>query len=329
MKDVSVIIPAYNSAICLEEAIDSALSQEWPAMEVIVINDGSTDATAEVARRYGKRIVYLEQPNLGQGAARNAGLRVARGELIAFLDADDYWKPQFLKVCVQFLSAHPEAAAVSTGLVTKMFDGSEVIHPEEICGDGATQKEPFIIENFFDYWARFDHVRTGSNVIRHSVIKKAGMQRDDLRISQDLEYWGYVATFGKWGFIPQPLWVGNSRQAARKRGWLAKLRARRRLCPNVEDWARRIEPRLTACEREGYAIVRGRVALTYAQSKILAWAWKSAHEVVKKYGSTMPSSRMSRVMLTGARFGQPGWLVACNTICLKEWVKAFRLRLPL
>jgi glycosyltransferase involved in cell wall biosynthesis len=174
MKDASVIIPTYNSAICLEEAIDSALSQEWPAMEVIVINDGSTDATAEVARRYGKRIVYLEQRNLGQGAARNAGLRVARGGLIAFLDADDYWKPQFLKVCVQFLSAHPEAVAVSTGLVTRMFDGSEVVHPKELCGDGATQKEPFIIESFFEYWARFDHVRTGSNVIRHSVIKRAG-----------------------------------------------------------------------------------------------------------------------------------------------------------
>src|SRR5262249_51331256 len=77
---VSSIIPAYNSAHCLARTIQSSLDQRPPPLEVIVINDGSTDGTAEVARSFGNQIIYLEQENAGQGAARNAGLKVARGE---------------------------------------------------------------------------------------------------------------------------------------------------------------------------------------------------------------------------------------------------------
>jgi len=324
---VSVIIPAYNAENWLSHAVDSALSQTHPPREVIVIDDGSTDATRAVARGYGDRVVCIEQSNRGQAAARNAGLRAARGEFIAFLDADDYWRPDFLRTCVEFLSAHSDVIAVSTGLATRMFDGSEVMHPAAFCTNGEMKGEPLVLDNFFDFWARHDHVRTGSNVIRRSVIEQAGPQREDLRNAEDLEYWGYLATFGKWGFIPRPLWVGNSRQAARQHGWLARYESRRRLCPDVEQWGRRIEPRLRPCEREGYARVRGFVAMVYAQDKILSGARESAYELVRKYGSTMPVCRISRIMCSAAHFGQLGWLVACKTIWLKEWAKATRLRL--
>ena len=99
----SVIIPAYNAATSLQQSIDSALHQTLLPLEIIVINDGSTDETAMVTKKYGNNIIYLEQANAGQGAARNAGLSVARGELIAFLDADDYWMPTFLEKCTAFL----------------------------------------------------------------------------------------------------------------------------------------------------------------------------------------------------------------------------------
>jgi glycosyltransferase involved in cell wall biosynthesis len=323
---VSVIIPACNSAGSLAEAIDSVLSQELVPMEVIVVNDGSTDATGEVAGSYGERIVYMEQHNLGQGAARNAGLRIARGEFIAFLDADDYWRLAFLRTCVGLLQSHPEVIAVSTGLITKMLDGSEVVHPKPFCTDERRWGELLLLGNFFDFWARYDHVRTGSSVIRHSVIRQAGLQRADLRVSQDLEYWGYLATFGKWGFTPRPLWVGNSRRAARQQGWLAKYEQRRRLCPDIEQWGSRIEPRLRPCERQGYAQVRGRVALVYAQNKILAGARDSAYEVVRRYGSTMPRCWMTGILRSAVPLGRLGWFLACNTICLKERAKAVRLR---
>ncbi len=323
---VSVIIPAYNVESCLKRCLDSVFAQTVGPAQVIVINDGSTDRTAEVAQSYGEQVVYLEQDNQGQGAARNAGLRIATGEYIAFLDADDYWLPGFLEATTAFLSEHEEAMAVNTGLIARLHDGTELIRPALLTGPDAPA-ESFIVDDFFSFWAEHDHVRTGSALIRKSVIDLAGGQRADLRISQDLEYWGYIATFGKWGYIPEPLWVGNSRQAARKQGWLKKYKKRRKLCPDVEQWGTRIEPRLKPSERGAYEIVRGRVAMGYAQNKILAGACESAYRIVRKYGSTMPTCAMTRVMLAGASFGPPGWAVACSVIHLKERLKSLRIRL--
>ena len=104
---VSVIIPAYNSGNSLALAVDSALAQTHRPLEIIVVNDGSTDDTADVAKNYGDQIQYVEQLNEGQGAARNTGLAMARGNLISFLDADDYWREGFLAQCVDFLEKNP------------------------------------------------------------------------------------------------------------------------------------------------------------------------------------------------------------------------------
>src|ERR1041385_8897165 len=86
---VSVVIPAYNYARFLPAAIDSALWQEYPASEIIVVDDGSTDNTAEVVKGYGERVRYIHQSNAGLPAARNTGIKAARFDHVAFLDADD------------------------------------------------------------------------------------------------------------------------------------------------------------------------------------------------------------------------------------------------
>jgi hypothetical protein len=213
--------------------------------------------------------------------------------------------------------------AVNTAHIINKW-GKQYIGPLSLLRSGMNNEGGYILENFFDTWAEYDHVRTGTVLMRRSVIEQAGHQLR-IRISQDLEYWGYLATFGPWGFIPKPLWVGNSREAARKQGWLTKYRKRRMLCPDVEQWGSRIESRLRPCERDCYEIVRGRVALGYAQAKILAGKRKSAHQVVKKYGSKMPACSMSWIMRSGIRFGPPGWFITCNIICLKERMKAYRM----
>ena len=89
---VSVIIDTYNYGSFIEESIDSVLSQEFPRdrMEVLVVDDGSTDDTAERVKKYGSQVEYLYKPNGGQAAAFNWGLNRARGEIVFFLDADDY-----------------------------------------------------------------------------------------------------------------------------------------------------------------------------------------------------------------------------------------------
>ncbi|HXJ82303.1 MAG TPA: glycosyltransferase family A protein [Candidatus Methylomirabilis sp.] len=105
---VSYIVPVYDGEAYLAEALDSIFAQTLPALEVLVVDDGSSDATPAVARRYGRRITYLRQSHAGQSVARNHGIRVARGDLLAFLDADDLVHPNRLVRQVARFEARPE-----------------------------------------------------------------------------------------------------------------------------------------------------------------------------------------------------------------------------
>lgn len=96
MPLVSVIIPTYNRAYIVGEAIDSVLSQTYPHVEVFVVDDGSSDNTTEVLRSFGRRIQVVRQQNAGPAAARNRALEAAQGEIITFLDSDDLWLPHYL-----------------------------------------------------------------------------------------------------------------------------------------------------------------------------------------------------------------------------------------
>ena len=111
---VSVIIPTYNRGWIVGEAIDSVLAQQYTDYELIVVDDGSTDATAAVLDAFRDRIQKIRQTNKGVSAARNAGIRAASGTLIAFLDSDDLWLPAKLGQQVAFFEQHPDAVACQT-----------------------------------------------------------------------------------------------------------------------------------------------------------------------------------------------------------------------
>jgi glycosyltransferase involved in cell wall biosynthesis len=108
---ISVIIPAYNAADYVGRAIESALAQTYPPLEILVIDDGSTDATAETVARYPAPVRLLRQPNGGPGAARNHGAREAKSEWLALLDADDVWLPHKLETQVAY-TASPSVAVI-------------------------------------------------------------------------------------------------------------------------------------------------------------------------------------------------------------------------
>jgi len=117
---VSVIVPAYNAEKYIPETIQSVLGQTYEAWELIIVDDGSTDKTAETVAAFDdRRIRLVEQENRGVGAARNAGIALAQGDYITFLDADDVLPPESLAARVRYLEEHPEVDVVDGRIVVK------------------------------------------------------------------------------------------------------------------------------------------------------------------------------------------------------------------
>ena len=123
---VSVVIPAFNAQATLEECVRSVLSQTLTVVEVILVDDGSTDATLALARSFGGCVRVLQQSQGGPARARNLGTREAIGEWIAFLDADDFWLPEKLALQREAVLRDPEAVLSYTGLLALKLDGSYV-----------------------------------------------------------------------------------------------------------------------------------------------------------------------------------------------------------
>jgi glycosyltransferase involved in cell wall biosynthesis len=128
VPEVSIILPTYNRVDVIGRAVASILRQSHQDWELIVIDDGSTDGTIERLDGLDGRIRCLRQANQGVAAARNAGLRAARGRYFAFMDSDDEWRPQFLALTTAFLRAHPDAQWVATESHEDLGDGAPPIH---------------------------------------------------------------------------------------------------------------------------------------------------------------------------------------------------------
>jgi len=117
---VTVIVPVYNGERFLRQALESIVAQTYTPLELIVVDDGSTDATGAIAQAYAP-LRYVRQPNQGNGSAKNTGLAAAGGEFIAFLDADDLWPPDKLSAQVETLQQNPQAG-LTTGRMIFFFE---------------------------------------------------------------------------------------------------------------------------------------------------------------------------------------------------------------
>jgi len=114
MPLVTAVIPTFNRGWCLAEAVTSVIDQKYPAMEIIVVDDGSTDNTSQVLEPYMDNITLLHQKNTGVSAARNFGIRQSSGDFVAFLDSDDRWTPDKITCQVDFFQHHPQAMICQT-----------------------------------------------------------------------------------------------------------------------------------------------------------------------------------------------------------------------
>ncbi len=172
------MIPCYNGAAFLQEALDSVMSQTMPVDEVIVVDDASTDHSAEIAHRAGAIVIVLPQ-NCGPAAARNRGVEAAHGELIAFLDADDYWAPTHCEAIVKMLERHPESP-VGFSRIRKVGDEDSIspIHLEEDAPTSVLWQ--MIAENI---------VPQSATIVRRETLREHGGYDETRRYSEDYELW--------------------------------------------------------------------------------------------------------------------------------------------
>jgi glycosyltransferase involved in cell wall biosynthesis len=189
---VSVIIPAYNSARWIGEAVRSALGQVRRPHQVIVVDDGSTDDTVARLAPFDGRIVLERQQNRGVAAARNRGLALATGSFIAFLDADDAWHPRKLELQLNVFERSP-----SLGLLgTLTYD---CVGPMPEVDDATTNPvalEHLVVKN---------HLTTSSVMIRREVFERIGLFDTSLQGPEDHEYWIRAAEAASVGVLATPL----------------------------------------------------------------------------------------------------------------------------
>jgi glycosyltransferase involved in cell wall biosynthesis len=188
---VSAIVPAYRAADFIGDAVASILGQTFGSFELIVVNDGSpdTERLERALQPYRDRIRYLRQENQGPAAARNAGLRLARGELVAFLDADDVWLPEFLESQIDFMERTGGADLVYADAL--LFGDARVEGDrwmEQVPSRGPVTPESLVLERCV--------VNTSTVLARRRVLVDAGLFDEDLRRSQDFDLWLRLALEG-------------------------------------------------------------------------------------------------------------------------------------
>ena len=213
---VSVVIPTYNRARIIEEAVDSVLAQDYKDFELIVVDDGSTDNTSEVLAPYEDDVRVLFQENKGVSAARNRGIAEASGRLIAFLDSDDLWLPQKLSAQVEFFNQRPDAFICQTGEVW-VRNGRRV-------NPGQRHKKPSGM--IFEPSLELCLVSPSAVMIRRDLLDRTGGFDETLPACEDYDLWLRISCRFPVYLIETPLIVkrGGHDDQLSKRAGLDKYR---------------------------------------------------------------------------------------------------------
>jgi GT2 family glycosyltransferase len=189
---VSVIVPAYNSERYISEAIDSALRQDYTALEIIVVDDGSADNTRNIVLGYGDKVRLLSQTNKGSAAARNLGIRNAGGKYIAFLDADDVWWLHKIRFQIDALNRSGHKMAYSRFVWWQPDATGRYAAPEVVFG---IPNNPNVFSGTsYTGWTYADllldcMVWTSSVIVEKAELEKAGLFDESLRKGQDYDLW--------------------------------------------------------------------------------------------------------------------------------------------
>lgn len=197
MPEVSVVIPTYNSAHFLGEALQSVFDQTFKDYELIVVDDGSTDETKQIVAEYGDKIKYIFQENSGPASAKNNGIRNSVGKYIAFLDADDLWLPTKLEKQVKTFQQSPELAMIFTE--HSVFNDRGIYLA--LIGKRKRLIKGDIARNIFLH----NGVATPTVIVRKEIFNKIGLFEEDLYMAEDDNMWVRIAANFDVELIDEPL----------------------------------------------------------------------------------------------------------------------------
>ena len=275
---VSVVVPLYNKAPYLSAALGSIQAQQRQPDEIIVVDDGSTDGGADIALAAGiPRLRLIRQTNQGPGAARNRGIAAATGDLVAFLDADDYWYPEYLAQAVEILAACPEAAAATSGYID---------YPEKICRKGmwvdrglcegivciSADTSPLLFTHMVAYMTPCTTV-----IRRHAIERHGGFAAGGCRYAEDAALWARVLLNEPVYFHLRPL-VALHREAS-------QLSSRSRV-RELEPFLRSPADLEASCSPELVRLVRGFLRIRACKTAAVwgYWGkWREARDLMRRF----------------------------------------------
>lgn len=197
---VSVIIPAFNAEKYIKASIDSILMQTFKDFEIIVVDDGSTDNTKEILNPYIKKslIRYIYRENRGPGAARNTGIRAARGKYICFLDADDVYLPLSIETRTRFLEEYPQAGMVFSDYCLQDPSDERSLTPrlsnditfrKKIGLNPITKKHILLPKDSYQFILPTCYPHTSTTMLRKPLVAKIGLFRTDIFAAEDNDLW--------------------------------------------------------------------------------------------------------------------------------------------
>jgi GT2 family glycosyltransferase len=326
MADVSVVIPTYNRADLLPRAIESVLSQTRPPAEVVIIDDGSTDDTADVVARYVDRdpgrVRLLRVPNGGVARARNAGLAATRGEWIALLDSDDAWAPDKLAVQLAALAARPDCRWSCTGcelidgvglrqpgpqnfegafpvfrdrrISAQSHFGGAGLDPVRVTVDGAVHEA--FAGDVFELLFAGNVVLPSSAVIHRSVFDRVGGFDPEFRLAEETEFFHRVAAAAPGMVVLSPLVRYRVAQA----GSLTSSANAARLSANAlqsVDRAARLRAPLPESTRQAWRAGRRTLLLRQAYAELSMYDGRAARRTAWRAGA---SPRTAVLVLLGS-----------------------------
>jgi len=201
---VSVVLPVYNGARFLQQAVESVFEQTYAHIEILAIDDGSTDDSEKILHAFGNRISVVRQANAGVAAARNRGVRAARGEFVAFLDQDDWWLPTKIAKQVSAFAADPNVDLVHTGVAhfrnaTGTFVGR--LNPNTNPGE--------LVGSCYERLLQDNSIYNTTVMVRRSAVEAVGGFDTTIEGNTvaDYDLWLRLARASRFAFIPEELAV--------------------------------------------------------------------------------------------------------------------------